>query len=78
MTISAPLLEILAILPSRESVKPRGAPLIFSREKIGQGFCESETEPFLLKFLSHPPKHNQRRPPGTTMTKADREPTDVW
>ena len=77
MSISAPLLETLAILPSRESVKPREAPLLFSRENIGQNFCESTTEPFLSKFLSHPPQHNHRRPPGTTMTKADREPTDV-
>ena len=78
MSISAPLFEKLAGLPAQGRDEPREAPLAVSRKMIGQSASETKAEPLLLRFLSHPLQHDPSRPPRTTFTKVDREPTDAW
>ena len=78
MSSSAPFLEELSSRSTRESFKPAKADSKRPREYYHPSTGIGVTKPFILNFASQAPDPDDRRTPRTTVTRADREPTDVY
>ncbi len=78
MSANIPFLEELSSRSTRKSAEPVTAEPPRPREHFNPSAETAVTKPFMLNFASQAPNPDSSRTPRTTVTKASREPTDVY